>query len=273
MFSLSLNEGLGTASVEELVAKLKYQIAAKRRWFETEILVIDEISMVSADFFDKLSVIGKRMRNDRRPFGGLQLVVMGDFFQLPPIGVGGNNAAVQFAFQSPVWREIFGGHLGVVRLQKVYRQLDDSLLLQILQEVRFGNISPNMEEILRGKVSQYENSKIRGDSSVASSTLLCPTNREVEALNSASLDRLASVSGCADLVTFDALDVGEEPFLSVLRQGLKAPEVLSVRVGAQVVVRYYDISYCSTSGAAVVRYYGISFCLSSVLAETRKANI
>lgn len=55
---------------------------AKQRWREVDILIIDEISMMAATFLDKLNFIAQRARNDRRPFGGVQLVVCGDFFQL-----------------------------------------------------------------------------------------------------------------------------------------------------------------------------------------------
>ena len=78
---------------------------AAQRWKETEILVIDEISMVSAELFDKLSFIGSRVRGDPRPFGGLQLILCGDFFQLPPIGVGSRT---HFCFESKNWNTIFG---------------------------------------------------------------------------------------------------------------------------------------------------------------------
>jgi ATP-dependent DNA helicase PIF1 len=50
---------------------------ARKRWITTKILVIDEVSMLSADLFDKLSTVGKRIRNDHRPFGGIQLVLCG----------------------------------------------------------------------------------------------------------------------------------------------------------------------------------------------------
>ena len=61
---------------------------AQKRWVATEILVIDEISMLSAELLDLLSRVGQRIRRDDRPFGGLQIILCGDFFQLPPIGTG-----------------------------------------------------------------------------------------------------------------------------------------------------------------------------------------
>lgn len=81
---------------------------AAQRWKECEILVIDEISMLSAELFDKLSFIGTRVRNDPRPFGGLQLILCGDFFQLPPIGVG---KSTHFCFESKNWELLFGKRL------------------------------------------------------------------------------------------------------------------------------------------------------------------
>ncbi len=96
---------------------------AAQRWKECEILVIDEISMLSAELFDKLSFIGSRVRNDARPFGGLQLVLCGDFFQLPPIGVGKN---AHFCFESSSWAEIFGE---LLRLFAISEILNNSLQL------------------------------------------------------------------------------------------------------------------------------------------------
>jgi ATP-dependent DNA helicase PIF1 len=89
---MTINSGAGIGVVNDRdladMSKIVYQVnnKAKQRWRNTDILVIDEISMLSAEIFDLLSTVGGRMRNDPRPFGGVQLVLCGDFFQLPPIG-------------------------------------------------------------------------------------------------------------------------------------------------------------------------------------------
>ena len=93
--------GAGNGSTAEMAKRVMGNEYTKQRWREVDILVIDEISMLSASFLDKLSFIASRARNDRRPFGGVQLVLCGDFFQLPPVDL--NNG---FAFEAKCWTEV-----------------------------------------------------------------------------------------------------------------------------------------------------------------------
>jgi len=74
--------GLGTDSSDILCARVNKNKQVKLRWESVEILVIDEISMVSADLFDVLNAIGQSVRNPYLPFGGIQVVLCGDFFQV-----------------------------------------------------------------------------------------------------------------------------------------------------------------------------------------------
>jgi len=73
--------GLGNTTTAELVKKIKRNQKAKHRWMRTKVLIIDEVSMVDGDLFDKLEAIARQLRNNGRPFGGIQLVITGDFFQ------------------------------------------------------------------------------------------------------------------------------------------------------------------------------------------------
>ena len=77
--------GVGSGSYEEMAKRVMGNEYTKQRWRECDILIIDEISMLGSSFLDKLNFIACRVRNDRRPFGGVQLVVCGDFYQLPPV--------------------------------------------------------------------------------------------------------------------------------------------------------------------------------------------
>ena len=74
--------GAGNGSAADMAKRVMGNEYTKQRWREVDILVIDEISMMAGSFLDKLSFIASRARNDRRPFGGVQLVVTGDFFQV-----------------------------------------------------------------------------------------------------------------------------------------------------------------------------------------------
>lgn len=114
--------GLGKEEIPELVKKIKRNQKAKGRWLRTKILIIDEISMVDADLFDKLESIARIIRNNGRPFGGIQLVITGDFFQLPPVPDSGKVA--KFSFDAATWNTSIEHTIG---LTQVFRQKDPGM--------------------------------------------------------------------------------------------------------------------------------------------------
>jgi ATP-dependent DNA helicase PIF1 len=117
--------GLGKEDVPALVKKIKRNAKARNRWIRTKILIIDEISMVDGDLFDKLEGIARSIRNNGRPFGGIQLVITGDFFQLPPVPEYGSNAkGVKFAFDAGTWPTAIHHTIG---LTEVFRQKDPGI--------------------------------------------------------------------------------------------------------------------------------------------------
>ena len=148
--------GSGTGSLADLARRVMGNEYTKQRWREVDILVIDEISMMAGSFLDKLNFIASRARNDRRPFGGVreyclcqasisiacfgplllnasfaELVVCGDFFQLPPIDLANEG----FAFEAKCWPEVIKCS---VLLKQVFRQKGDTALMSILDEARLG---------------------------------------------------------------------------------------------------------------------------------------
>lgn len=115
--------GLGKEDVPELVRKIKRNQKAKHRWMRTKVLVLDEVSMVDGELFDKLESIARQIRNNGRPFGGIQLVITGDFFQLPPVPDG--SRASKFAFDASTWSTSIEHTIG---LHHVFRQKDPGKL-------------------------------------------------------------------------------------------------------------------------------------------------
>lgn len=113
--------GLGKEDVPELVRKIKKNQKAKHRWMRTKVLIVDEVSMVDGELFDKLEAIARQLRNNGRPFGGIQLVVTGDFFQLPPVPDSGR--AARFAFDAGTWKTVIEY---TIALHHVFRQKDPS---------------------------------------------------------------------------------------------------------------------------------------------------
>ncbi len=144
--------GLGKEAVPELVRKIKKNPKARHRWMRTKILVVDEISMVDGDLFDKLESIARAMRNNGRPFGGIQLVITGDFFQLPPVPDYGRVS--KFSFDAATWNTSVEHTIG---LTQVFRQKDPGkaslqvrnlflttiVFANMLNEMRLGKLTSN----------------------------------------------------------------------------------------------------------------------------------
>ncbi len=202
--------------------------------------------MLSGEMLDLLSQCGRSIRGDDRPFGGIQVILCGDFFQLPPIGVGRN---AHFCFESDTWRQLFDqpqssdGGQGMVLLDTVFRQKDDSVFLNILNEMRKGGVSQRAAQLLQDKVRQCiandaaqraSGNGSESDVGAVRPTKLFSTNKDVDAFNAAEMLRLASSSERVE--AYRAVDEGVEPYLQQLKQGTKAPELLELRVGAQVSV-------------------------------------
>ncbi|KAJ5713096.1 uncharacterized protein N7483_010277 [Penicillium malachiteum] len=215
--------GLGKEAVPELVKKIKKNQKARNRWLRTKVLVVDEVSMVDGDLFDKLEEIARRIRNNGRPFGGIQLVVTGDFFQLPPVPEGSNREA-KFSFAAATWNTTIQH---TILLTHVFRQRDPEFAA-MLNELRLGKISPATIEAFR-KLSRPLNFHDELDA-----TELFPTRYEVENANSA---RMARLSG--EMMTFNAVDSGtiqDQQYREKLLSNCMAPPVIKLKKGAQVML-------------------------------------
>ena len=133
--------GGGERPVAELAAT-----AMKRRgaqWRAAKTLVIDEISMVDGALLDTLDEVARRVRGNSKPFGGLQLILCGDFYQLPPVTKGGT--APRFAFEARCWPSVVRR---CFELHKVFRQSDPEFI-DALAQVRVGRCSAAAEAMLR----------------------------------------------------------------------------------------------------------------------------
>lgn len=119
--------GLGKEAPADLVKKIKRNPNAKNRWLKTKVLIIDEISMVDGELFDKLESVARQIKSNGRPFGGIQLVITGDFFQLPPVP--DNNRIAKFAFEADTWNTSIDHTIG---LTQVFRQRDSGMILGLL---------------------------------------------------------------------------------------------------------------------------------------------
>ncbi|KAJ1307104.1 hypothetical protein OPQ81_001222 [Rhizoctonia solani] len=138
--------GKGNQHASLLIKKARHGNNIER-WRRAQVLVIDEISMVEARWFDVLSNIGKVLRNNPKPFGGMQLIICGDFFQLPPVPEQSyidSGIPTRFAFQAREWDWAVPNKF---RLTRVFRQRDPKLV-KMLEDMRMGDVSPASEQLL-----------------------------------------------------------------------------------------------------------------------------
>ena len=132
--------GIGTANktVEEYFKKIIKLGHLKKRWLNTTVLIIDEISMMNPETFDKLEILAKKIRKNDLPFGGIQIILSGDFLQLPPV------KCENFCFESFAWSMVINK---TVYFDKILRQ-DDIKLQKILNSVRVGVITEDVKILL-----------------------------------------------------------------------------------------------------------------------------
>jgi ATP-dependent DNA helicase PIF1 len=207
----------GGAPVSALVAAVRRNGPACARWRDCRLLVVDETSMVSADLLEKLEALARaaRGRPDGHVFGGIQLLLLGDFLQLPPV------SPAQFAFESPVWDRL---GLATVKLTRVFRQRDPAFVA-LLAELRVGHVGEETMRRLGARVGAVPPphvvpTKLRG------------TNREVDEENTVAYRRLGS-----EKRDYPAQDEGTDAReLAALRRNCPAPQTVSLRLGASVLL-------------------------------------
>jgi len=180
--------GLGNTSVDQLLSKILKNRTAKKMWRETQVLVIDEVSMLSLKLFDSLNQIGMTMRNSSRPFGGIQLVFSGDFFQLPPVGNKDDPDTSRYCFESDDWNSVFHRDCQV-QLVKIFRQKDD-LYAGILNQVREGRIKRKSIDLLLsyvGRAQRQKDGEGEGERGGLVITKLYPTKNRVDGINNSEM--------------------------------------------------------------------------------------
>jgi len=175
--------GLGNGTIEAMVKKIMKNSYAKALWKGTDILVIDEVSMMSKKIFEMLDAIGKAVRKSPKPFGGIQLIFSGDFYQLPPVGSKDEQETSQFCFESPFWFETFHKTDHVI-LTHIFRQ-SDAVYQRILNQIREGRLKRSSNEMLLHNVGKEipDNYQIRP-------TKLFPTRNKVDYINVTEMSKL-----------------------------------------------------------------------------------
>lgn len=188
---------------------------------ELELLVIDEVSMVRADTLDAINVILQSVRRDMRPFGGLQVLFIGDLYQLPPVvkdaewNVLRDHYSSVFFFNAKVLRD---NPLVMLELNKIYRQQDEGFI-SILNAIRNNQCTSDMLTTLN---SYYQQDFVPNEEEQY--ITLTSHNRNADEINGAKLASLSGKMLNLKAVVKDDFAQGSYP----------AEETLSLKIGAQV---------------------------------------
>jgi len=229
--------GLGKRSAEQLAREINTfpkRKQARENWHDTQVLIVDEISMLDGELFDKLDLVGRLVRGhyrmDRRclPFGGLQLVLCGDFAQLPPVkAVGG------FCFQSKCWNKVIKP-FNRIELVEVIRQ-SEGHFRKALGEIRMGEVSKETQDLLRSRVDAKVGTEL------IKPTILLSHREGVKRKNEEELAKIQ-----APVKEFKAHDrifpspkggpKVEREMIDRANKNLQPREVVRLKVGAQVML-------------------------------------
>ena len=259
----------------EGIAEKKY---IKKKIEAARVLIIDEVSMLHHFRLDMVHRVLQKIKKSDEPFGGLQVVLCGDFFQLPPIARYGEPQS-RFIYESKSWKE---GMFTVCYLGDNYRQVNDPSL-NILNDIRAGEVSEQSYELLMSRSSKLkvlsQKSEVAshkpqvlgsksenatddeaGDNSNETaeetiSTKLYTHNIDVDSINNAELTKMDGYE-----TTYEMTSRGKKPLVETLKKSCLAPEVLKLKKGARVmcVKNNFDEGYVNgTLGVVLSCGYGV----------------
>ena len=200
----------------------------EERLRDCEVLIVDEVSMLSGDYVQMMDFWLRRIRRVlTKPFGGLQVIFTGDFLQLPPVQKRSDHFEYAYGFQAPAWKK---ADLKVHALTKVFRQ-EDQEFVDVLMRVRVGDVDQS--------VLMYLNTRVGADLD-GEPTRLYARNDTVYAIN---FGRLRKLPG--EPHTYDADLEGEDDWAEKLVKDCIADTFLELKVGAPVIFLYnnYEVGY------------------------------
>ena len=203
-----------------------------KRVRRTKVLIIDEISMLSANTLDMVDTVMKMLRGNEEPFGGVQVIFVGDFFQLPPVvkpvvtdtlEISYDEPQSPFAFHARSWK---AAKTLACYLEEQHRQ-EDEIFLAILSAMRRGSVSGSLREKLATRIGQPPAKEVH--------TKLFPHNANVDRINDAELQKIPGLPR-----RYDMNSKGGLPLVEALKRNCLSPETLMLKVGAKVMFTKND---------------------------------
>lgn len=188
----------------------------KKQFEKVEVLVIDEISMLNAHCLDMVDAVCQTMKKNYLPFGGIQVVMSGDFFQLPPISPGSTSA--DFVYKAKVWPEM---DVRICYLEEQHRQ-NDERMIRILKSMRADEVDAEIIGLLNSRLNEKPKEGLQP-------VRLFTHNIDVDAINKAELEKIDE-----EEFAFQMTAEGERKLVESLKRNCLAPDTLLLKRGAKV---------------------------------------
>jgi ATP-dependent exoDNAse (exonuclease V) alpha subunit len=209
--------GIGREASDAEIRMMASHRRVAKRFATSDVLIIDEISMLDADRLNLVERVARAAKGSFKPFGGMQVVLCGDFFQLPPVAKEGEPPP-RFAYHSAAWREL---NPKICYLTEQFRQ-GDNKLLKILNAIRQRKVDDEVKFYL----SERHNAVLTN----GRITKLYAHNSDVDAENMREMRRLPG-----EEVNYQMEASGVPAILNSLKSGCLAPEVLTLKKDAKVI--------------------------------------
>jgi len=190
-----------------------------KRFEKARVLIIDEVSMLHSSQLDMLEKVCRRFKRNDKPFGGLQIILSGDFFQLPPISKKDNENESGMIFKSKSWQIL---NPAICYIEEQHRQEDD-FLTEILNAIRNNNMEEKHYEILKSRIGAKLKSDIKP-------TRLYTHNVNVDDINNIELSQIEDQKERTITMTSS----GPEPLVEILKKSCLAHSNLKLKIGAEV---------------------------------------
>ena len=234
--------GVGNGTIEQIVNRVIKNKPTKLKWIEIDVLVVDEVSMMSQKLFETLDIIAKKIRKNLKPFGGIQVIFSGDFYQLPPVGNKDEIETTKFCFESDIWFDLFNiqNH---IQLRTIFRQTD-SVYQKILNQIREGRLKKSSNEILLKHVDRNYDT-----TNQIIPTKLFPRRDDAEYINKREMSLIetpeveykikyhTNITITNENEKLNRLNYSNEQIkfeLTSLQNNIRSAETIKLKVGAQV---------------------------------------
>ena len=219
--------------IDKLYRKILSKPKLKKQWNSIKVLMIDEVSMLGANYIDVMNIIAQKIRNNTLPMGGIQLILGGDFLQLPPV----ND---DFCFNSGTWNHL---NIKYIFLQKAFRFTDQDWI-NTLSRIRIGTVSKTDIELFNSCLTSVKNVKENEPGSMTEGNLMikptyiCPLKKEVEVMNSIELKNIeekefvfTSIDSCETYDRECSIDESE-----ILDNYFNTSKQITLKIGCQVML-------------------------------------